>query len=180
MKRYALYLLAPMLGLGLTFASLAKATPETSRRRRALTLQRDGNYAEAYEGFRELACDPRTDPDLVGSDLTHAVGCLRRLNRNTETDAVREAAVAAHPANWRLLRAAAQSLFGDVHYGFISVEPTPSRRTVCIVQRNATETGNELHGERFWCAGEPLEYAGLALPSGSYAPPISAPTVPTS
>ena len=111
------FVAAPLLAL--TVASLAADTHEAAARKQARDLQRDGNYAEAYDVFRKLACDERSDPDQVGSDLTHAVDCLRRLNRNAETDALRETAVASHPANRHLLGSAARSLFGDVHYGFI-------------------------------------------------------------
>ena len=36
----------------------------------------DGNYKDAYEGFRRLALDPKTEPDRVGTDLMQAVRCL--------------------------------------------------------------------------------------------------------
>ena len=68
-----------------------------------------GNYKDAYEGYRALALDPRTDPNRVGSDLQQAVTCLAQLGRVDEIDDFREAVIAVHKDNWRLLQAAAES-----------------------------------------------------------------------
>ncbi len=38
-----------------------------------------GNYKEAYEGFRSLALNARTEPDRVGTDLKKAIQCLKKL-----------------------------------------------------------------------------------------------------
>src|SRR4051794_29641112 len=76
-------------------------------------LLRQGNYKEAYDGFRALALDPKDDPRLVGSDLQKAVTCLAQLGRSDEADEFREAVVAAHKGNWRLLQAAAESYLSD-------------------------------------------------------------------
>ncbi len=47
--------------------------------------------------------------------------CLLQLGRVDEADAFREAVVAVHPANWRLLKAAAESYLNDPeHFGFIT------------------------------------------------------------
>ncbi len=79
-----------------------------------------GNYKDAYEGYRGLALDPKTEPDRVGTDLRRAIQCLVQLGRVDEVDAFREAVVAVHQANWRLLQAAAESYLNDAqHSGFI-------------------------------------------------------------
>jgi uncharacterized protein YfaS (alpha-2-macroglobulin family) len=78
-----------------------------------------GNYKDAYEGYRRLALDAKTDPARVGGDLTKAIECLTKLGRTDEVDAFREAVITVHRDNWRLLQAAAESLLGGEHYGFI-------------------------------------------------------------
>ena len=79
----------------------------------------DGNYKEAYEGFRGLALDPKDDVRQAGEDLRMAVQCLQQLNRVDETDAMIEAAVAIHKNNWRLLWAAARQYMELPHHGFL-------------------------------------------------------------
>jgi alpha-2-macroglobulin len=79
-----------------------------------------GNFKDAYEDYRRLALDPKAQPDRVGGDLDRAIECLVKLGRVGEVDALREAAVAAHPQNWRLLQAEAASYLNDAqHFGSI-------------------------------------------------------------
>ena len=67
-----------------------------------------------------ITLDPNDDPKLVGRDLQQAVQCLTQLGRVEEIDAFREAVIAVHKDNWRLLQAAAMSYVSDaVHFGFI-------------------------------------------------------------
>src|SRR5262249_37379603 len=68
---------------------------------------------------RRLVLDAKTDPVRVGGDLPKAIHCLVSLGRNDEVDALREAVIAAHRDNWRLLQAAAESFLGGEHSGFI-------------------------------------------------------------
>ncbi len=83
-------------------------------------LAQQGNYKEAYDGYRALALDPKDDPRLVGRDLQQAISCLTQLQRMDEIDAFREAVIEVHKDNWRLLEAAAQSYLNDQdHYGFV-------------------------------------------------------------
>jgi uncharacterized protein YfaS (alpha-2-macroglobulin family) len=110
--------------LGCTLAALAVAlgnrADNPDDRERYVKLLSAGNFKDAYEGFRRLALDPKTDPARVGEDLVRAIQCLRQLGRNEEVDAFREAVVTAHKGNWRLLEAAAESyLDDDPHTGFI-------------------------------------------------------------
>ena len=89
-------------------------------RERFGTLFQQGNYKDAYEGYRRLAIEPKTVPDRVGADLAQAIKCLVKLGRTDEIDDFREAVVAVHKDNWRLLQAAAKSYLNDPHQnGFI-------------------------------------------------------------
>jgi len=89
------------------------------RRARAAKLLGQGNYKEAHDIFSRLALDPSDGPKDVPEDLNHAIACLRQLNRVNEIDAFREAVIAAHGKNWRLLQAAAKSYMAGPHYGVI-------------------------------------------------------------
>ncbi len=83
-------------------------------------LAQQGNYKDAYDGYRALALDPNDDPSLIGSDLQQAISCLVKLGRVDEVDAFREAVVDGHMGNWRLLQAAAESYLNDpAHDGFV-------------------------------------------------------------
>ncbi len=98
---------------------LGAEAPQQTQRNLLLKAENDGNYKDAYEGFRKLALDPNDDPAKVGDDLRHAVEDLQRLNRVDEIDAFREAVIEVHAANWRLLWAAAQNYMDIQHQGFI-------------------------------------------------------------
>ncbi len=78
-----------------------------------------GNWKDAYQGFSASALDPQSDPTKVGEDLSNALQCLANLGREDESDAVREKAIAAHAAHWRLLCAAAESYLYANHNGFL-------------------------------------------------------------
>ena len=73
-------------------------------------LAQQGNYKDAYDGYRALALDPKDDPTLVGRDLQQAISCLMNLGRVDEIDAFREAVIEVHSGNWRLIQAAAAVL----------------------------------------------------------------------
>jgi hypothetical protein len=90
-----------------------------TRRERLHQAFRDGNFQDAYEGFRKLALDPDDDPLQVGEDLRMATQCLQRLNRVDQIDAFREAVIDLHQDNWRLLWAAANSYMNVTHQGFM-------------------------------------------------------------
>ncbi len=100
--------------------ALGYRTEGPGDRERFDKLFAQGNFKDAYEGYRVLALDPKTEPNRVGTDLGRAVECLWKLGRIDEIDAFREAVVAVHPGNWRLLQAAAESYLNDPqHFGFI-------------------------------------------------------------
>ena len=52
-------------------------TATGSDRTRYQKLYDDGNYKDAYDGFRKLVLDRKDDPTLVAGDLNKALGALR-------------------------------------------------------------------------------------------------------
>ncbi|HEV3301484.1 MAG TPA: MG2 domain-containing protein [Planctomycetaceae bacterium] len=92
---------------------------QAETRGRADAALKAGNFRDAWELYRKLALDPQDDPKLVGRDLGRGVQTLQRLAREDEVDAFREAVIASHAKNWRLLKAAADSVSRDVHYGYL-------------------------------------------------------------
>ena len=101
----------------LTGGAMQPANP--SQRQKLHQTLREGNFNDAYQGFRRLALDPNDDPRLVGQDLAAATNCLQRLNRVEEIDEFREAVVEVHSENWRLLQAAAQNYITVPHHGYL-------------------------------------------------------------
>ncbi len=100
--------------------AMAKRPNQPSERERFDKLFAEGNYKDAYDGYRRLALDAKTEPARVGTDLKQAVRCLTSLGRMDEMDSFVEAVVAIHPANWRLLQAAAETYFlPNEHWGAI-------------------------------------------------------------
>ena len=107
---------------GMMFAGVASAAPaDDNQKQRNLLIKtmNDGNFNDAYEGFRKLALDPNENPHMAGDDLQHATSCLQRLNRLGEVDAFREAVIEVHKDNWQLLRVAAENYMNLPHHGFI-------------------------------------------------------------
>ena len=88
-------------------------------RQRAQKAEKEGNFKIAYDDYRKLALDPKDDPAQVGDDLTHAIQCLRQLNRIDEVDEFRDKVIEAHEANWRLLQTAAKTFLHGDSQGFI-------------------------------------------------------------
>ncbi len=100
--------------------AMAKRVNQPSDRERLEKLVASGNYKDAYDAYRRLALDPKTEADRVATDLRQAVVCLQKLGRLAEADAFLDSAAAAHPGNWRLLQAAAESYLSSLeHYGAI-------------------------------------------------------------
>ncbi len=92
---------------------------QETQREKLHKLASDGNYKDAYDGFRQLALDPKDDPLRVGSDLDMALQALQQLGRLDEIDQLRENVAQIDARNWRLLMAAAESYLHYDHYGFI-------------------------------------------------------------
>ena len=93
--------------------------PNPSQRQQFQKRFQEGNYKEAYDGFRKLALDPNDEPRQVGQDLQMAVQSLQQLNRVDEADTLIESVVEVHQQNWRLLWAAARQYLDLPHHGFI-------------------------------------------------------------
>jgi hypothetical protein len=107
-----------LVGL-LAAGAYSQAPTPAELRARSTKQMNDGNFKEAYDGFRTLCLDPKTEPSQVSGDLTNAVQCLYRLNRVTEFDELVESTVAAHKENWRLLQTAANQYIQTPHQGFM-------------------------------------------------------------
>ncbi len=112
-------MLALILVAGLAAATISATPNEKAARETAQKNVKDGNWRDAYDGYRKLALDPKSDPKMIGSYLQQATYCLQRLRRVNEIDAFREAVIKAHAKNWRLLYAAAQNYMSVQHQGFI-------------------------------------------------------------
>ena len=109
-----------LLVLGLLCTRVFSEAPANGDLRKAAEKQfQDGNFKDAYEGFRRLALVADTNPRQVSNDMQRAINCLRRINRVKEVDAFREEVIALHANNWRLLEAAARSYASIDHYGYI-------------------------------------------------------------
>src|SRR5262245_50925764 len=103
----AALMILTLLAAGLALGRRGEEPRDAGERERCDKLFASGNYKEAYEGYRRLALDPKTDPARVGGDLERAIECLGKLGRTDEIDAFRDAVIAARKDNWRLLQAAA-------------------------------------------------------------------------
>ena len=97
---------------------VADDAPKPVNRDEVKKLFDAGNFKVAYDGFRQLALDPKTDPGQVGEDLVFAVQALRNLGRVEEFDELVEASIKAHDKNWRLLQSAATQYRGIEQWGF--------------------------------------------------------------
>ena len=93
----------------------------------------DGNFKDAFEGYRGLALNAKTEPDRVGTDLKRGIECLARLGRIDEVDDFRDGVIAIHHGNWRLLHAAAESFLEDVLPGRVR-ESDRSRSLQLLIQ----------------------------------------------
>jgi uncharacterized protein YfaS (alpha-2-macroglobulin family) len=126
--RNAFAALCVVLFVSMTMATKAEDKPgpqlpgQTGAMRRAKADKdmKNGNWKDAYEGFKALVLDPADEKLLAGGDLKNALTCLTNLNRQDEVDDLFEKVVALHKDNWHLLYEAAQSMQNNVqHWGFI-------------------------------------------------------------
>ncbi|MBL8796167.1 MAG: alpha-2-macroglobulin [Planctomycetia bacterium] len=108
-----------LLAAGGLWLTAADKPPVQTDRPKFMKTYQDGNYKDAYEGLRQLALDPKSDPAQVSNDLNTGIQCLHQLGRIDEVDEFREAVIKAHGQNWRLLEAAAQSYVSTPHHGHI-------------------------------------------------------------
>lgn len=99
--------------------AFSQAPNPSDLRARSQKLMNEGNFKDAYDGFRKLCLDPKTDPHRVSQDLNFAVQCLNNLGRTVEFDELVESTVGAHKNNWRLLKQAAEEYVNAQHQGFM-------------------------------------------------------------
>jgi len=119
MKSPRLFLVMTLAGAVQSGLALPADADNQAQRDQLLKTVKDGNYNDAYQGFRKLALDPDDEPRKVGEDLNSATDCLQRLNRVDEIDEFREAVIEVHQENWRLLQAAAENYMNVPHHGYI-------------------------------------------------------------
>ena len=101
-------------------AVMSQAPNEGERRGKAQTSMRNGNWRDAYDNFRVLCLDEKTDPKAVAQDLAAGVQCLQQLARANEIDEFIESTIKVHGKNWRLLKGAGDIYLGNVtHYGYM-------------------------------------------------------------
>jgi len=108
-----------LIGLGAVFATGALLEPAIPNRAAVTKQMQDGNFKDAYEGFRRMTLDPNAPPAEVGLNLREATQCLQQLGRSKEIDAFCEQVIAVHGKNWRLLSAAAENYLNIEHHGFM-------------------------------------------------------------
>jgi uncharacterized protein YfaS (alpha-2-macroglobulin family) len=120
MKKW--YILALLIGATLVsifpLRGLSASPPESieAMRTQAHQQYRDGNYADALAGYRQLLIETA---GAVPQDLYMAVTCLQQLNRVDEFDALVEQVVQKYSTDWQMLQAAAERYQSINHYGML-------------------------------------------------------------
>ena len=114
-KRY--FGLATLCGLVLTCCWFAEAQVPAPKKQPPGKEFKDGNFKDAYNELRKKCLDPKADRMQVGKDLQLGITALQRLGREDEADEFREAVIAVHKNNWRLLETASQSYQNTQHDG---------------------------------------------------------------
>src|SRR3954471_12121170 len=61
-----------------------------------------GNWKDALEIYERMLKDPAAAGEALADDFGKAVECQNRLGQPTGFDKMAEAAVAAHPKEWRM------------------------------------------------------------------------------
>lgn len=82
-------------------------------------LFNQGNFKEAFEGFKKLALAPKADARQAGNNMNMAIQSLRNLGRNNEVDDFRDSVISIHEGDWRFLQMAADSFLESEHFGFL-------------------------------------------------------------
>jgi len=77
----------------------------------------DGNWAEAYDGYRARLEQPDVQGKAAAESLEGAVQALNKLNRSAEFDELLQMTVAKHPNDWRLLAEAGDQFSRIGHHG---------------------------------------------------------------
>lgn len=95
----------------------ARGADESTEKFRKLFNQ--GNFKEAFEGFKKLALAPKADARQAGNNMNMAIQSLRNLGRNNEVDDFRDSVISIHEGDWRFLQMAADSFLESEHFGFL-------------------------------------------------------------
>lgn len=88
-------------------------------RAKAQKNMRDGNWKDAYEGFRKICLEKENTGPEVAQDLQNAVNCLQRLGLLKDVDELIESTVDVQQRNWRLLQQAASIYLSIQHQGYM-------------------------------------------------------------
>ena len=116
--RTVTYALSALVSLGV-IVLMAAETPLPDLRAAAEKQFTDGNWRDAFETYERLCLDKQNAGQPLAEDFQKAIQSLRNLQQHQEVDGFRDAAVEAHPDDWRLLVAAAESYRNGANYGFL-------------------------------------------------------------
>lgn len=118
MKYFLLFALS--LTLLMDSARSQNPSPLPERRAKADKLMKEGNWKDALEIWRNVLEDPKHGGRELAEDFGRAVQCQAHLGQFVHFDDLLEKSVAAHPQDWRLMTAAADSLLNQgQHWGTI-------------------------------------------------------------
>ena len=107
-------------GLLAAYVTVGLAAPDLSdQRSKALKLQKQGNWKEAFELWKKVLADPDHGGKEAADDLSQADQCLRNLNLYHQFDSFVEDVVEAHDDDWRVLARAGDLYFRSQHYGYM-------------------------------------------------------------
>ena len=106
-----------VLALPEFFKGQVRGADESSEKYQKLYNQ--GNYKEAFEGFKKLALEPNAEGKKAASDMNLALQSLRNLGRNNEVDAFRDSVIKVHESKWRFMQMTAASFLESEHFGFV-------------------------------------------------------------
>jgi uncharacterized protein YfaS (alpha-2-macroglobulin family) len=104
----------------LPFAPVARAQgADSSELNRYKKLEEQGNYRDAYQGYKKLLERPDTGSRDEREMLEHALVCLSRLGETAAVDELLSDAVSHHAENWNLLLGAAKQYGSLNKFGYI-------------------------------------------------------------
>ena len=118
--------------------------PYEGLRARAQHEYNQGNWKDAFDLYEQFIYEPDADEVSAAREFTSALSCLVNLNRDHETDDVREKMAEAHAGSWRVLHAVAESYVnliptaqGGTHVNGFRLGLTEALREYCEL-RNLT------------------------------------------
>ncbi|MDF1666433.1 MAG: MG2 domain-containing protein, partial [Planctomycetota bacterium] len=118
LKKLALLSMA-FIAVSTSGQAFGQAAPYAEQRAQYQKLYRQGNYKNAYDGFKTISLKSDVSDRFVTNDMRMAFNCLNRLNRVKDIGAYIESVLGAHKKNWRV-RWEGAKIYRDVtHYGYI-------------------------------------------------------------